>query len=233
MSGSGNGQPAAGSLRAYVSLWSADLLAVGDAVDRIAPGADGLHVDVFDGSAGSDLLFGPDFVAALRDHTDALIDVHLLVADPDRWARRFAAAGADMITVHLGAGADPRATLATVRKLGTRVGVAVCCDEPIESVTPHLAAVDRVLVMGTAIGVKGVDLDPATPDRIRALVAARADCGSPRTEIVVDGGIRRHTVRTIAAAGADGVVPGSLVFDDPNPVEALAWIRSAGAERFG
>ena len=74
-------------MQAYVSLWSADLLDVGRAIDLVAPVADGFHLDVFDGHNVDELLFGPDFVAAVRKRTNLPLDVHLNVIDPDRWAR--------------------------------------------------------------------------------------------------------------------------------------------------
>jgi len=108
-------------LRAYVSLWSADLLALRDAVDLIGDDADGLHIDVFDAHDVDELLFGPDVVAALRAHTDAFLDVHLNVTDPELWARRFIAAGADMITVPVGACPAAGTMLAMIQVLGAGV----------------------------------------------------------------------------------------------------------------
>jgi len=210
---------------AYVSLWSADLLAVGDAVRLIEDDADGLHIDVFDGHNVRDLLFGPDFVAALRAHTDALLDVHLNVDDPDYWARRFIDVGADMITVQPSACPDVRASLRRIARAGARPALGLEVDDPTELAEGLIEDVDRVLLMGTELGVKGVGLDPRTASRVRRLRAAR-DRSPRRPEIVVDGGIRRHTVPELAAAGADGVVPGSLVFGDADPRAALRWLHA-------
>jgi ribulose-phosphate 3-epimerase len=219
-------------VKAYVSLWSADLLAVGEAVDLLAGHADGFDVDVFDGHDVPDLLFGPDFVAALRERTDALVDVHLAVGDPDRWAERFAEVGADLITVHPRACPDVRATLERIVRCGARPAVAVEVDEPVEDAFGLLDEVDRVLVMGTPLGVKGRELDAGTGSRVAALVAASGRTSRP-PEVVVDGGIRRHAVPVLAAAGATGVVPGSLIFGDPDPRAAVAWIHGQPAARAG
>jgi ribulose-phosphate 3-epimerase len=219
-------------MKAYVSLWSADLLAIGAAVDLIADRADGLHVDVFDGHYVPDLLFGPDLVAALRAHTRALIDVHLNVEDPVFWAGRLTEAGADMITVHPRACRDVRATLSAITGAGARPAVGVEVEEPVESVFGLLEEVDRILVMGTRLGVKGVDLDPAAAARVAALAAACRRVAR-RPEIVVDGGIRRHTVPALAAAGADGVVPGSLVFGAADPRGTIEWIHAQRPARLG
>ena len=83
----------------------------------------------------------------------------------------------------------------------------------------------RVLLMGTALGVKGVGLDSTVPKRIRALIELRATVGV-NFEIFVDGGIRLETAPLLAAAGADGIVPGSLVFKAPDPISVLTWLHS-------
>jgi ribulose-phosphate 3-epimerase len=209
-------------MQAYVSLWSADLLALGDAVDRLDGHTDGYHVDVFDGHNVRDLLFGPDLVAALRRRTAATIDVHLNTTEPDYWVDRFADAGADIITVQTKPCADVRTTLGHIRDRGVRAGLGLETHEPVGHAVAHFDDVDRVLLLGTPIGVKGRDLDPAATQRVSALVAERP----PELPIIVDGGIRKHTVPSLAAAGADGVVPGSLVFGEADPRRAVDEIRA-------
>lgn len=214
-------------MKAYVSLWSADLLALGAAADLLGDVVDGFHLDVFDGHDVQDLLFGPDLVAALRQRTSAVLDVHLNVTDPDYWAGRFAEAGADMITVQSGPCLDVGATLARIRELGCRASLGLELHEPVNQAVPYLADIDRLLLMGTVIGVKGYDQDPGTAGRVSELVAARHGAVVP--EVVVDGGIRPHTVPALARAGADGVVPGSQVFGAPDPRQAVAEIHALGA----
>jgi len=210
---------------AYVSLWSADLLDVGRAVDVVDAVADGFHVDVFDGHHVDDLLFGPDFVRALRRRTARPIDVHLNVDDPDRWADRFLDAGADLVTVQTSASPDIRVTLERIRARGGSPSLGVELHEEAADAAVHAPLVDRFLLMGTPIGVKGRELDPRTPQRLRELIAAAAAAGHARP-VVVDGGIRQDTVARLAAAGAAGVVPGSLVLGAPDPVAALEWLRT-------
>jgi ribulose-phosphate 3-epimerase len=209
---------------AFVSLWSADLLALRDAVRQVEDLVDGFHIDVFDGHNADHLLFGPDVVAALRRTTDATIDVHLNVNDPLRWIDRFAEAGADTITVQSGPCPDVGEVLARIRERGCEPGLGVELHEPIDIAVPFLDVLSRVLLLGTPIGVKGRDLDPATTDRIAALIAARELAGV-RPSIIVDGGIRKHTAPVLAAAGADGVIPGALVYGDRDPRRAAAQIR--------
>jgi ribulose-phosphate 3-epimerase len=216
-------------MRAYVSLWSADLLALGAAIDLLEDHVDGFHVDVFDGHDVPDLLFGPDLVAAVRRRTVATIDVHLNTTGPDYWVDRFADAGADIITVQTAPCADLRGTLGHIRARGAQAGLGLETHEPVRHAVDHLDAVDRILLLGTEIGVKGRDLDSAAPERVSALVAAR----TADVPVVVDGGIRKHTVPALAAAGADGVVPGSLVFGDDDPVRASDEIRALRPGRPG
>lgn len=137
-------------MRAYVSLWSADLLALGEAVDRLGAVVDGFHLDVFDGAAVRDLLFGPAHVAALRRRTTAVLDVHLMVSDPDRWIRQFADAGADMITAHAGrrSATDVRGTLDRIRDCGCQPSMGLETHEPVDLAVAHFDVVDRVLLLG-------------------------------------------------------------------------------------
>lgn len=212
-------------MQAYVSLWSADLLDVGRAIDLVAPVADGFHLDVFDGHNVDELLFGPDFVAAVRKRTNLPLDVHLNVIDPDRWARRFIDVGADVVTVQSGPCPDVGATLSAIRDQGAAPSLGIELHERIEEAVERAELVDRYLMMGTLIGIKGVEPDPSTPDRVRALKDRLDACGHSRP-VFVDGGIRETTVGPLADAGTDGVIPGSMVFGDPDPCAAIRRLHS-------
>jgi ribulose-phosphate 3-epimerase len=206
-------------VRASVSLWSADQLALGAAIDALDGRVDGFHIDVLDGRFAPDLLFGPAVVAAVAGRARrSLVDVHLCVADADRWIAPFAEAGAGMLTVHPECCADVAATLDEIAARGVRRAVALSLDQPLASV--ESLPVDRVVVMGTAVGVKGLDLEEAALERVRAL-------SGRGPEVFLDGGIRESTVPRIAAAGADGVVPGSLVFGRADWLEGVRFIEAA------
>lgn len=212
-------------MQAYPSLWSADLLDLGRAIDEVAEVADGFHLDVFDGHNVDDLLFGPDLVAAVRRRTDLPLDVHLNVTDPDHWARRFVDVGADIISVQSGPCPDLDVTLDSIRAQGAAACLGIEVHEDVEAAARRAAAVDRYLLMGTAIGVRGVAPDPRGPDRVRALRAAIGSAGPP---IFVDGGIRATSVGPLAAAGCDGVIPGSLVFGAEDPCAAIRQLQALG-----
>ena len=110
-------------MEAFVSLWSADLLALGQDVRRVEDRVEGFHIDVFDGHNVPELLFGPDLVEALRAFTAARIEVHLNVTDPRYWIGRFAAAGADIITVQSGPCDDVAGVLGQIRDTGCEAKV--------------------------------------------------------------------------------------------------------------
>ena len=207
----------------YVSLWSADLLDIGRAIDLVADSADGFHIDIFDGHNADELLFGPDFVKAVRNRTDILLDVHLNVSDPDKWAQRFIDVGADMVSVQSSASLDIIQTLSLIREQGAKPSLGIEIHESIKSVFELRDFVDRYLMMGTPIGVKGRSLEESIPERISELrgllLGMRKDI-----PIFIDGGIRANILEIIAEAGADGVIPGSLVFSDSNPCAALERI---------
>ena len=211
-------------MKAYASLWSADLLALGEAVDLVDALVDGYHLDTMDGVCVPDLLFGLDFVAALRRRTQKILDVHLMLTKTDAWIDRCAQAGSNVLTVHRPFCQNLAVALDRIRLSGARAGLVVELGDPLSVEELHLDLVDRLLVMGTEIGVKGKGLHPNTPQRIATILELCAQTGR-RPEIVVDGGIRRETVPLLAQAGADGVVPGSMVFGEPDPCAALNWIH--------
>lgn len=212
-------------MKCFVSLWSADQLDIGRAIDRVAPVADGFHLDIFDGHRCDELLYGPDFVAAVRSRTSLPIDVHLMVTDPDHWATRFIDAGADMISVQTADAPDLGRTLGSIRQQGAQASLSVEVHEDVADAYARLELVDRYLLMGTQIGIKGVGQDPRTPARVAEL---RALLGDSPVEVFVDGGIRPTTVGPLAAAGCHGVIPGSIVFADPDPAAAIERLHALG-----
>lgn len=213
-------------MRAWLSLWSADLLAVGEAIDRLDRFTDGWHIDILDGHFAPELVFGPDFVGAVRRRTKSELEVHLMVADPERWINRVGHAGADVITVHTTPDGGFGASFELIRRVGARPGLGLRLEEPITVALPYLTQVDRILMMNTPLGVRGHNSAAETPARLRALRKA----GEKRLPaLVVDGGIRSDAIGMLARAGADGVIAGSLVFGAPDPIAALSSIRGLGS----
>ena len=212
-------------MKASCSLWSADLLALKNAIEALSGHADEFHVDVMDGTCVPDILFGLDFVAAMRGITETPLDVHLMTHTTVDLIDRAVASGAARLAVHASFCKDVRAVLGRIENLGATPVLVLPLDVAIEEGLLPWGLFQRVLLMGTAIGVKGVGLDGNVPARIRMLTGLRERLGV-NFEIFVDGGIRSHTVPLLATAGADGIVPGSLVFKAADPVAALNWIHS-------
>jgi len=214
-------------LLADVSLWSANLANLEREVAAIGAEADSFHFDVADAHFAPSLLFFPDLVSALRPLTAVPFHVHLMVETPGIVLEEFLAAGADLITAQVEiAEAELRHTLEQLREAGRGCGVALRLDTAVEAASPFLDAVDAVLLLGTAIGVKGQELAPDACDRIRRLKGLLAAHGKQDVRIIADGGIRAHTVPLLREAGADCIVPGSLVFAGGQPREALRRLRS-------
>ena len=214
-------------LLADVSLWSADLAALGAELQRIEPFADVIHLDVADGHFAPDLLFFPDLVAAVRQHTRKPLHVHLMVDQPLVWIDRFAAVGVDFITVHYENGAVVPAALARVREHGLGAGLALGLNVAPEAITLYLDHLDLVVLLGTQIGVKGRDPDDQVYARIAQTRRLLHDHGvADQVRIEADGGIRSHTVPRLRAAGADLVVPGSLVFGSDDLAATFRWLHT-------
>jgi len=214
-------------MKASCSLWSADLLALRSAIQLLSGHADEFHIDVMDGICVPDILFGLDFVAAVRGTTDTPLDVHLMTRTDVGIVDRAVAAGASRLAIHSSFCADVRGVLRHIENLGAMPVLVVPLDMAIEERSIPWGFFQRVLLMGTEIGIKGVDLDARIPERIRTLGGFRTTL-CLNFEIFVDGGIRSTTAPLLAAAGADGIVPGSLVFKARDPLAAVDWIHSLG-----
>lgn len=211
----------AGHLLLDVSLWSADLAALGAEVARISPLADMLHIDASDTVFTPEPLFSPGLVRAIRPHTTRPLHIHLMAHRPAQLAAAFAAAGADMITVH--AEADDAADgIAAIHDAGLPAELALTLPTEPATAARLIAAAEALVLIGTPLGTKGTPMDPAALAKITA--ARRVLDGRP-VPVLADGGIRRVTVPRLAAAGASGVVPGSLLWTSPDPAATAAWIR--------
>lgn len=213
-------------LLADVSLWSADLANLAVEIGRLEPFADSFHLDVADAHFAPSLVFFPDLVRALRPLTKRPLHVHLMVQRPTAVIREFVASGADLITVHAeNEKSELCASFEAIRRAGCGLGLALRLDTPLETAVPYLDAIDAWLLLGTAIGVKGQGLAPEACGRLTAAARMLSE-RQGRVLLIADGGIRTESVPLLRCAGADAIVPGSLVFQSRNLAETFEWLHA-------
>jgi len=211
-------------LKCSTSLWSADLANLASEIQRVEPYSERFHLDVADGHYVKNMLFFPDLVKTLRKQTQQPFEIHLMVTDPLAWIEPFVEAGADSIIFCFDAAKDPNKVLKAIKSQGKQAGVSLLIHESIELLEPHWADLDVLCIVGTAMGIKGATMDLSVPGKIRMARDVIKRRGL-KTEIEADGGIRRETVPLLHAAGADYIVPGSLMFGS-NPAEMRQWLAS-------
>ncbi|WP_276852295.1 ribulose-phosphate 3-epimerase [Enterocloster lavalensis] len=174
-------------------------------------GASYLHLDVMDGAFVPSISFGMPVIASLRGYTDLVFDVHMMVEDPGRYVESIRAAGADIITVHQEACTHLDRVIGQIKASGAKAGVALNPATPVSTLECVLDQVDMVLVMSVNPGFGGQKFIPYTLDKVRTL-RQYFDRKGLSTDIQVDGGVNRDTIRPLIEAGANVLVAGSAVF---------------------
>jgi ribulose-phosphate 3-epimerase len=214
-------------LRINPSILAADFVNMQAELARIAS-ADFVHVDVMDNHFVPNLTFGPQMVGRIQDTSPVPLDVHLMIDDPDRWAPEYAELGAASVTFHLEAAGDAVALARRLRSIGSRAGVAVKPDTPVDALLDVLPEFDQVLVMTVEPGFGGQSFKPETMPKLRSLAGAVRRTGAA-VWLQVDGGIGESTIAQAAEAGADTFVAGSAVFGADDPDRAIAGLRAAAS----
>jgi ribulose-phosphate 3-epimerase len=208
------------------SILSADFSRLAEALSIVDPARDWVHCDVMDWHFVPNLTFGPVIARAVRRLTRAFVDVHLMTERPDKLAPGFRDAGADLISIHLEACADPAASLAAVRGTGARAGLVLKPGTPFAAAEPFLADLDLLLVMTVEPGFGGQAFMADMLDKVRAARAWREKHGA-RYLVEVDGGIAPDTARRCREAGAEVFVAGHAIYRQPEPAKALEELRRA------
>ncbi|OFV98083.1 MAG: ribulose-phosphate 3-epimerase [Acidobacteria bacterium RIFCSPLOWO2_12_FULL_54_10] len=212
------------------SILSADMARLADAIDTVkAGGAAMIHVDVMDGHFVPNITIGPPVVASLRKATDLVLDVHLMIEDPDRYITDFIKAGADQVSVHQEAVVHLDRSIQLIRSSGAAAGVAINPATPIETLSEVFGILDYVLVMSVNPGFGGQSFIPYALQKIQRLDQIRRDRGLD-FRIEVDGGVTSQNVCDVVRAGADWVVAGSSVYHSKQPRAAFEDLRRAAQE---
>ena len=208
------------------SILDCDFSRVGEELEALTnAGAVAAHLDVMDGHFVPNLSYGPPVINDWRRHTRLPFDAHLMISDPARYLDSFVAAGCDVITFHIEAVPDPVPLLRAIRRLGCRAGLALNPPTPVESVTPFLAEVDKVLVMSVMPGFGGQSFEPTVLDKVRTLRSLR-----PTMDISIDGGIKPGNAADVVAAGVTQLVVGSFIWrKDGNYAASLAELALAAS----
>jgi ribulose-phosphate 3-epimerase len=205
------------------SILSADFAALADDIARVeAGGADQLHVDVMDGRFVPNLTIGPVVVEAIRKRTRLPLDVHLMIVEPERYVGDFVSAGADLVTVHAEACPHLQRSLAQIRDLGAKAGVALNPATPPSVLQYVLDDLDLVLVMAVNPGFGGQTFIPSAYAKLRTV---RQLVGERAIDVSVDGGVKAEHVRPLADAGATVLVAGSAIFGAPDPAAVVKEMK--------
>jgi ribulose-phosphate 3-epimerase len=219
------------AVRITPSILNADLANLGAEIAKV-PSADAIHLDVMDNHFVPNLTLGLPVVEAIRRSTDHLLDLHLMIEAPDRWAPAYAEAGAESVTFHIEAARAPVRLARELHRLGARAAAGLNPATPVTAVADLLGELDTVLLMTVEPGFGGqgfLDLVLPKITALRQLMsAAHLDLW-----IQVDGGVSVETIERCAAAGADTFVAGTAVFRAADPDQMVAQLRQRAAAAQG
>ncbi|TPR25520.1 ribulose-phosphate 3-epimerase [Apilactobacillus micheneri] len=208
------------------SILSADYLNLERDINKIEKDAEYLHIDVMDGDFVPSISYGPGWVKQIRKISDLILDVHMMVRNPERYVDEFADNGADLIGVHVEATPHIHRALQMIKNKGVKAEVVINPGTPVEAIKPVLYMVDQVLVMTVNPGFGGQKFLPETVKKIQQLNDLKKSEGYS-FDIEIDGGVNNETVKTAYNAGATVAVAGSYVFNDENPSSKVQAIKDA------
>ncbi|MBN2136299.1 MAG: ribulose-phosphate 3-epimerase [Sedimentisphaerales bacterium] len=216
--------PKAGTIEIAPSVLSADFARLADEMAEVAAaGVKILHLDVMDGHFVPNITIGVPVVANLRKHSDLVFDCHLMISEPERYAARFAEAGADHITFHIEVSENPVNLIEKLHKLGCSAGICLNPETPVAAIQDVALLCDMVLIMTVHPGFGAQEF---IAEAAKKVVRVREIVG-PGVRVEVDGGIGPTTAAAVVGYGADTLVAGNAVFGQKDRLAAIRAIQAA------
>ena len=210
------------------SILSADFTRLGEAIGIVeSAGATVLHVDVMDGHFVPNITIGLPVVKSIRKSTEMIIDTHLMISEPGRYAAEFTKAGADMVSVHVEADPHLNRTLSSIRDAGAKAGIAINPATPLAALDEALQYADFVLLMSVNPGFGGQKFVSGSLNKLRRLRGMILEKGL-NVRIEIDGGIDENNAADVIEAGAEILVAGTAIFGKEDPAAAVRQLKELG-----